>query len=449
MNRILTTTKGNQLLLHEGYQYRFVSKTKRDARNIYRCIKKGCKSRLHTDNEDKVICIRNQHNHSENYSAAEVRLHRWSLKQAAMNGEISRENILKSRKMLSNVTAVPSYEADRRFLSRKMLAKSLNNHSKITKSGNATTVTVLLKESSLNLNDVLLSGQPSTSDMNGRDGKANENCKLKPRRLQEDVQGNQETSNRQVHQEEPYVDIESLSDAVQCSSGDIIVEPTTNRMSEARDDTMKDDVTTNMNGLNRLQVKKCEESSEDSSSASEEASSGVLYFDDIVEDVTQSSPSSSIASSAKETAQWLCSPSGVEGQNRRAEFIRHLLLYEFNRGSKATEAARNIRAVYGEKFLAESTARKWFARFREGNFDLNDAPRSNWLSAAEKVKRSAMICNDSQSSSTKCAERLHSGSQQTVVSHAVPVVKEELIDIESISDVSPPHSISDVDIKME
>lgn len=72
MNAILTTTKGNQLLLHEGYQYRFVSKTKRDARSIYRCIKKGCKSRLHADSGGKVMCIRNPHNHSENYSAAQV-----------------------------------------------------------------------------------------------------------------------------------------------------------------------------------------------------------------------------------------------------------------------------------------------------------------------------------------------------------------------------------------
>uniref|UniRef100_A0A0M3IJ85 HTH_48 domain-containing protein n=1 Tax=Ascaris lumbricoides TaxID=6252 RepID=A0A0M3IJ85_ASCLU len=332
----------------------------------------------------------------------QVRLHRWSLKQAAMNGEISRENILKSRKMLSNATAVPSYEADRR-------------------------------ESSLNLNDVLLSGQPSTSDMNGYDGMVNENCKLKTRQLQEDVQGNQGTSNRQ---EEPYVDIESLPDAVQYSSGGIIVEPTMNRMSGARDDMTKDDVTTNMNGLNRPQ-------------APEEASSGVLYFDDIVEDVTQSSASSSVTSSAKETAQWLCSPSGVEGQNKRAEFIRHLLLYEFNRGSKATEAARNIRAVYGEKFLAESTARKWFARFREGNFDLNDAPRSNWLSATDKAKRNGVTSNDSQSASTKSAESLHSGCQQTAASDAVSTVKEEIIDIEGISDVSPLHSIKDIDIKME
>lgn len=113
----------------------------------------------------------------------------------------------------------------------------------------------------------------------------------------------------------------------------------------------------------------------------------------------------------------------MEGQNKRAEFIRHLLLYEFNRGSKATEAARNIRAVYGEKFLAESTARKWFARFREGNFDLNDAPRSNWLSATDKAKRNGVTSNDSQSASTKSAESLHSGCQQTAASDAVSTVK--------------------------
>jgi hypothetical protein len=57
------------------------------------------------------------------------------------------------------------------------------------------------------------------------------------------------------------------------------------------------------------------------------------------------------------------------------EHFRHLLLYEFNRGSKAVEAARNISAVYGEDSIAE-TAQKWFVRFKQSNFDMSDTPRS-------------------------------------------------------------------------
>jgi hypothetical protein len=40
-------------------------------------------------------------------------------------------------------------------------------------------------------------------------------------------------------------------------------------------------------------------------------------------------------------------------QVEKNEHSRHLFLYEFNRGSKAAEAARNICAVYGEDLLLE------------------------------------------------------------------------------------------------
>jgi hypothetical protein len=66
----------------------------------------------------------------------------------------------------------------------------------------------------------------------------------------------------------------------------------------------------------------------------------------------------------------------MEGQVKKNEHFRRLLLYEFNRDSKAAEAARNICADYGEDSIAERTAQKWFARFKQGNFDMSDTPRS-------------------------------------------------------------------------
>ncbi|XP_014468373.1 PREDICTED: putative uncharacterized protein FLJ37770 [Dinoponera quadriceps] len=37
---------------------------------------------------------------------------------------------------------------------------------------------------------------------------------------------------------------------------------------------------------------------------------------------------------------------------------------------------KKIGAVYSEDTLSKSTARKWFARFRTGNFDVKSEPRS-------------------------------------------------------------------------
>ena len=60
--------------------------------------------------------------------------------------------------------------------------------------------------------------------------------------------------------------------------------------------------------------------------------------------------------------------------NKKSRF-RHLL-FAFNRGQKASEVAKDICAVYGEDAIGERTVRDWFTRFKHGNFDLNDAPRS-------------------------------------------------------------------------
>ena len=60
----------------------------------------------------------------------------------------------------------------------------------------------------------------------------------------------------------------------------------------------------------------------------------------------------------------------------KLEHFRHILLFEFNRGAKAVEAARNICAMYGDNAIGKSMARKWFSRFKEDRFDISDTPRS-------------------------------------------------------------------------
>ncbi|KOC60012.1 Histone-lysine N-methyltransferase SETMAR [Habropoda laboriosa] len=72
----------------------------------------------------------------------------------------------------------------------------------------------------------------------------------------------------------------------------------------------------------------------------------------------------------------------MECQVEKNEHFRHLL-FAFNQGSKAAKAARDICAVYGEGAIAERTARDWYAKFKNGNFDLkarlSDEERLNQL----------------------------------------------------------------------
>jgi transposase len=56
--------------------------------------------------------------------------------------------------------------------------------------------------------------------------------------------------------------------------------------------------------------------------------------------------------------------------------IRVLLLHEFRLGHKAAEAANNICSTMVEDVLSTRTVQNWFNRFRNGNFELDDLPRS-------------------------------------------------------------------------
>ena len=53
------------------------------------------------------------------------------------------------------------------------------------------------------------------------------------------------------------------------------------------------------------------------------------------------------------------------------------MLYYFKKGKNATETQKKkICAVYGEGAVIDGTCQKWFAKFRAGDFSLDDAPWS-------------------------------------------------------------------------
>ena len=72
-------------------------------------------------------------------------------------------------------------------------------------------------------------------------------------------------------------------------------------------------------------------------------------------------------------------------------FPIYILLFEFNRGA---EAARNICAVYGDDAIGESTARKWFSRFKEDRFDIRHTPHSRRLLEFDEDRLNTLIHYD-------------------------------------------------------
>ena len=86
----------------------------------------------------------------------------------------------------------------------------------------------------------------------------------------------------------------------------------------------------------------------------------------------------------------------MECQVDKNEHFRHHLLFAFNRGAKATEAAREICAVYGKGAIAERTAQYWFAKFKRGNFDLKDASHSGRPSEFDEERLNQLLHEDAR-----------------------------------------------------
>jgi len=75
------------------------------------------------------------------------------------------------------------------------------------------------------------------------------------------------------------------------------------------------------------------------------------------------------------------------------EKIRYILQYHYGKGKNAAQACEKICAIYGAKTLSKSAARKWFARFRAGNFDVKDESRSgrSITEKSDEIKKSVKV----------------------------------------------------------
>jgi len=76
--------------------------------------------------------------------------------------------------------------------------------------------------------------------------------------------------------------------------------------------------------------------------------------------------------------------------------FQHVMLYEFRKGITVGNATKNIQEVYLNHAPALRTVKKWFAKFRCGNFDLKDEPRSERPSNIDDDVLRALIANNAR-----------------------------------------------------
>lgn len=74
--------------------------------------------------------------------------------------------------------------------------------------------------------------------------------------------------------------------------------------------------------------------------------------------------------------------------------IREVLLFCFNWKKSAAEAHRLLQEVYGEHAPAERTCRKWFKRFKDGDFDTADQERHGATKKFEDEELETLLDQD-------------------------------------------------------
>ncbi|GFY07916.1 histone-lysine N-methyltransferase SETMAR [Trichonephila clavipes] len=66
------------------------------------------------------------------------------------------------------------------------------------------------------------------------------------------------------------------------------------------------------------------------------------------------------------------------------QHYRHILLFYYRKSKNAVQARKKLTDVYGEGVLTVRQYQNWFAKFRFGDFDVVDAPRSGRPDEADK-----------------------------------------------------------------
>ncbi|XP_052834133.1 histone-lysine N-methyltransferase SETMAR-like [Octopus bimaculoides] len=98
--------------------------------------------------------------------------------------------------------------------------------------------------------------------------------------------------------------------------------------------------------------------------------------------------------------------------------IRVVMLFLFKKGENAAKTCKNICEVYGDDAVGESTVRRWFAKFKTGEFSLEDDSRSGRPSKLDEEVLKAKIEGNSNITTRELAKELEV-SKSTAHEHLV------------------------------
>ncbi|KAL6264123.1 hypothetical protein P5V15_004201 [Pogonomyrmex californicus] len=108
------------------------------------------------------------------------------------------------------------------------------------------------------------------------------------------------------------------------------------------------------------------------------------------------------------------------------EHIRFSIHFAFHLKKNAAEATAMICAAYGENAVSHATCKRWYQKFRQGDFSLEDEPRAGRPQKIETDELQALLDINSAQTEKELAEQL--GVTQQTISvrlHTIGKVRKE------------------------
>lgn len=107
--------------------------------------------------------------------------------------------------------------------------------------------------------------------------------------------------------------------------------------------------------------------------------------------------------------------------------FRIIMFYEFKLGRNSAQTARNINQVWGEGSISESTVQRWFKKFREGDFSLEDKEGRGRSSSLDDDALRALVEENPKTTVRELAGKLEV-SKSTIDDHLKAIGKVKKLD---------------------